>query len=408
MSSATDTVCFFAKLIIAFIPPSLHLGCPCNSSLRFPQTVLKERTEGEFCFHSNKQLMGMEASTGKSSFSTDRVKLEAVTKVETGITGDFFDHIEDLMDFSNEEIGAPIGESSINYPDDAIFGGSSMTEAVSSNFRGDESDSGSLCVPCDDLAELEWLSGFPVDSLLETGPKSLYTPAFGVGLKDKYEEEKNSDKFRSSSPTSVLEQNSDKFRSPSPTSVLESNSRKLSIFSPEITVPGKARSKRPRAPVCNWGSRTLFPASSDGLLENDPNSFSSDSGYFIIRQEESEPLKKIIKTNQGGKKKGHDTTHVRKCLHCGIQKTPQWRAGPMGPKTLCNACGVRYKSGRLLPEYRPAASPTFSVVKHSNSHKKVLEMRRQRELMMQQHASQANQAFLGSGDDGLVNIGEYW
>ncbi|MQL95639.1 hypothetical protein Taro_028311 [Colocasia esculenta] len=66
---------------------------------------------------------------------------------------------------------------------------------------------------------------------------------------------------------------------------------------------------------------------------------------------------------------------VRKCMHCEITKTPQWRAGPMGPKTLCNACGVRYKSGRLFPEYRPAASPTFMAALHSNSHKKVVEMR---------------------------------
>lgn len=30
------------------------------------------------------------------------------------------------------------------------------------------------------------------------------------------------------------------------------------------------------------------------------------------------------------------------CLQCGTQVTPVWRAGPAGPKTLCNACGVRY------------------------------------------------------------------
>ncbi|XP_075524379.1 GATA transcription factor 1-like [Primulina tabacum] len=65
----------------------------------------------------------------------------------------------------------------------------------------------------------------------------------------------------------------------------------------------------------------------------------------------------------------------RRCQHCLVDKTPQWRAGPMGAKTLCNACGVRYKSGRLHPEYRPACSPTFSSLVHSNSHKKVLEMR---------------------------------
>ncbi|KAJ0971067.1 hypothetical protein J5N97_019026 [Dioscorea zingiberensis] len=75
----------------------------------------------------------------------------------------------------------------------------------------------------------------------------------------------------------------------------------------------------------------------------------------------------------------------RRCSHCGAQKTPQWRAGPLGAKTLCNACGVRYKSGRLLPEYRPACSPTFVSHVHSNSHRKVLEMRRKKAEDEQRH-----------------------
>ncbi|WIA14550.1 hypothetical protein OEZ85_003067 [Tetradesmus obliquus] len=31
------------------------------------------------------------------------------------------------------------------------------------------------------------------------------------------------------------------------------------------------------------------------------------------------------------------------CCECGATQTPQWREGPQGPKTLCNACGVRYQ-----------------------------------------------------------------
>ncbi|KAF6141636.1 hypothetical protein GIB67_001188 [Kingdonia uniflora] len=73
---------------------------------------------------------------------------------------------------------------------------------------------------------------------------------------------------------------------------------------------------------------------------------------------------------------------LRRCTHCASEKTPQWRTGPRGPKTLCNACGVRYKSGRLVPEYRPAASPSFVLTQHSNSRRKVLELRRQKEESM--------------------------
>lgn len=40
-------------------------------------------------------------------------------------------------------------------------------------------------------------------------------------------------------------------------------------------------------------------------------------------------------------------SHIsRRCNNCGVTKTPQWREGPDGPKTLCNACGVKYSRER--------------------------------------------------------------
>ncbi|TVU48916.1 hypothetical protein EJB05_00200 [Eragrostis curvula] len=85
--------------------------------------------------------------------------------------------------------------------------------------------------------------------------------------------------------------------------------------------------------------------------------------------------KKIKKTPNAIERELPLEPATRVCTHCMSSKTPQWRTGPMGPKTLCNACGVRFKSGRLLPEYRPANSPTFVSHIHSNSHKKVLQLR---------------------------------
>ncbi|XP_057528667.1 uncharacterized protein LOC130807475 [Amaranthus tricolor] len=66
---------------------------------------------------------------------------------------------------------------------------------------------------------------------------------------------------------------------------------------------------------------------------------------------------------------------AKKCLHCKTTQTPQWRTGPMGRKTLCNACGVQYKHGRLFPNYRPLRSPTFDPSLHTYLPKRVQDMR---------------------------------
>ncbi|KAM0991963.1 hypothetical protein ACFX13_010452 [Malus domestica] len=31
------------------------------------------------------------------------------------------------------------------------------------------------------------------------------------------------------------------------------------------------------------------------------------------------------------------------CTDCKATETPLWRSGPAGPKSLCNACGIRYR-----------------------------------------------------------------
>ena len=36
-----------------------------------------------------------------------------------------------------------------------------------------------------------------------------------------------------------------------------------------------------------------------------------------------------------------DINGIKCCTKCAATKTPQWREGPYGPKTLCNACGVK-------------------------------------------------------------------
>ncbi|KAF6742996.1 hypothetical protein DFP72DRAFT_829148 [Ephemerocybe angulata] len=51
--------------------------------------------------------------------------------------------------------------------------------------------------------------------------------------------------------------------------------------------------------------------------------------------------------NTGGgsanKRQKHDAEgDGQTCLGCGATSTPEWRRGPLGPRTLCNACGLVY------------------------------------------------------------------
>ncbi|XP_058077214.1 GATA transcription factor 15 [Magnolia sinica] len=36
----------------------------------------------------------------------------------------------------------------------------------------------------------------------------------------------------------------------------------------------------------------------------------------------------------------------KSCADCRTTKTPLWRGGPAGPKSLCNACGIKYRKRR--------------------------------------------------------------
>ncbi|XXG64237.1 hypothetical protein AAC387_Pa05g2239 [Persea americana] len=47
------------------------------------------------------------------------------------------------------------------------------------------------------------------------------------------------------------------------------------------------------------------------------------------------------------KKSNNSTSNViRVCADCNTTKTPLWRSGPRGPKSLCNACGIRQRKAR--------------------------------------------------------------
>ncbi|RAL38556.1 hypothetical protein DM860_002534 [Cuscuta australis] len=57
------------------------------------------------------------------------------------------------------------------------------------------------------------------------------------------------------------------------------------------------------------------------------------------------------------------SSEIKTCADCGTTKTPLWRGGPAGPKSLCNACGIRSRKRRrallgLNKEEKKTKKPT--------------------------------------------------
>ncbi|XP_010475585.1 PREDICTED: GATA transcription factor 11-like [Camelina sativa] len=171
--------------------------------------------------------------------------------------------------------------------------------------------------------------------------------------------------FQSSSPVSVLVNSCD--------SLSPQNSRSQGLAFPVKGIRSKRR--RPTTMRLNY----LFPFDEPKKPEKFTPGESRSQSYYSSEQH-AKKKRKIQLTATHTVSSSFEAINsdgiVRKCTHCETTKTPQWREGPNGPKTLCNACGVRFRSGRLVPEYRPASSPTFIPSVHSNSHRKIIEMRR--------------------------------
>ncbi|XP_071705488.1 GATA transcription factor 19-like [Rutidosis leptorrhynchoides] len=53
-----------------------------------------------------------------------------------------------------------------------------------------------------------------------------------------------------------------------------------------------------------------------------------------------------------------DSLFSRRCANCDTTSTPLWRNGPRGPKSLCNACGIRYKKEERRANAAAAAVAT--------------------------------------------------
>ncbi|PON47982.1 GATA transcription factor [Parasponia andersonii] len=304
----------------------------------------------------------MEAKALRPSLRTELTQQEFLEEFYTAgagvscVPGDDFS-VDELLNLQNGEFedGSLLEEGE----KDSLFVEDESFNVSGGYFGAGDSESvltSELAVPDDDLAELEWVSHFVDDSLSEISLSHvpIGKQRTGVCTQNRCEPEA---RRTGTGPTCFP------------------------------SVPVRTRTKRARPTTRTWprsnslSPRTESESSSSSSFSSSPSlTFTNTAQTVEFLQNLGEPASKKQKkkpVQTGGGSAG--VQFQRRCSHCQVQKTPQWRTGPLGAKTLCNACGVRFKSGRLFPEYRPACSPTFCSDTHSNSHRKVLEMRKKKD-----------------------------
>ncbi|KDP34100.1 hypothetical protein JCGZ_07671 [Jatropha curcas] len=86
--------------------------------------------------------------------------------------------------------------------------------------------------------------------------------------------------------------------------------------------------------------------------------------------ETDKPVKFTLKfQDQQCHAKSHNTntTTIRVCSDCNTTTTPLWRSGPRGPKSLCNACGIRQRKARRAMAAAAMANGTVAATETLSS-----------------------------------------
>jgi len=93
-----------------------------------------------------------------------------------------------------------------------------------------------------------------------------------------------------------------------------------------------------------------------------------DTSPSLIRGDVGVPIPMDKESRHTGeKKKKQRVADEYVCTDCGTLESPEWRKGPRGPKTLCNACGLRWAKKEKKRSQGPGPNQTSPLLNGTGS-----------------------------------------
>lgn len=128
------------------------------------------------------------------------------------------------------------------------------------------------------------------------------------------------------------------------------------------------RKKRARRPVSVLSPPPSTKRRHDTTEDEEEDDDDFDEDDFDVEVSKSRRTRRRLEEEAPSYTYDTDTTSsptlppsgIRQCAVCGTTETPQWRRGPSGKRSLCNACGVKWSSGRLTVPVNPFYTSTES------------------------------------------------
>ncbi|KAD6795186.1 hypothetical protein E3N88_06082 [Mikania micrantha] len=89
-----------------------------------------------------------------------------------------------------------------------------------------------------------------------------------------------------------------------------------------------------------------------------PNTYSPTTREVKKLEDHKQPNSPLMEEtyNSSNSTSSNNLIPIRVCSDCNTTKTPLWRSGPRGPKSLCNACGIRQRKARRAMAAAAAAA----------------------------------------------------